>query len=120
MLVLKSNTPVSFDIGYNISNEDSKNAVNIEAAKFFLATSPGEADNKYLLKTYPSGGLTYDDQTGNWTVTIGQGDLDNINPDFLFRGVLAIRYTGDTDYREPDLFEGTEPLLIRVEAHYSD
>lgn len=119
MLVLKSNTPVSFDIDYHIGDNDSKNAANIAAAKFFLATSPGEADTKYFIKTYGAG-LAYDEPTGMWTVSVGQGDLVNINPDVVFRGVLAIQYTGDTEYREPDLFEGTEPLGIRVDANWAE
>ena len=119
MLVLKSNTPVSFDIDYNITTEDSKGLADISTAKFFLATAPGEADSKYFLKTYGSG-LSYNDGNGLWTVTVDQGDLENVNSDITYKGILAIQYTGDTDYREPDLFEGTERLEIKIDPNWAE
>ena len=116
MLILKKNIPQSFQITYDVTAEDTKNSGDIVDAKFFLATAPGEADDKYLLKSYNSG-LTY--SAGTWTVTIDQGDLTSIDTDFDYEGVLAIQYGGDTTFREPDLFEGTDPLVVRVEPSYS-
>jgi hypothetical protein len=113
---LKQGFPISFDISYDVA-EDGKSASDISDAKFFLATSPEESDDKWLLKTWNSG-LTY--LNGLWTVKIDQSDLD-VAADYFkhFKGVLAIQYSGDTDFREPDLTEDGEPFLIYIERKYS-
>lgn len=118
MLVLKQNVPQSFEIDYNIGDNDSKLSANITTAKFFLATAPGEADDKYLVVNYSSG-LSYDSGTGIWTVQIAQNDLDGLNTDYQYIGVLAIQYDGEDDFREPGLFVGDERLKITIEPSYS-
>jgi len=115
---VKQGVPFSFSIDYNITTNDAKVEADIAEAKFFLATAPGEADDKYLLKSYGSG-LIYSD--GQWEINIGQEDFDfPRSSNVPFRAVLAIKYVGDTKYREPDLIEDGEPLIIYIDAAYSE
>lgn len=113
---LKQGVPVTFDIAYDIT-QDGKIPADISAAKFFLALYPGEADDKWLIKTYGSG-LTY--TAGIWTVTVDQSDLDAAAATAKwFVPVLGIQYAGDADYREPDLLESGQPMRVFVEQKYS-
>jgi len=118
MLVLKQNVPQSFEITYDINANDSKLVSNITTAKFFLATAPGEADDKYLVVNFNSG-LSYDSGTGVWTVQIAQNDLDGLNTDYQYIGVLSIQYDGEDDFREPGLFIGDERLKVIIEPSYA-
>ena len=115
---LKNNEPVQFPIYYDIDSEDGKIPAEIIAAKFFLARTPGELDNKYFLKTY-NNGLTY--LNGVWTVTVDQGDFTEETKAFSgpYRAVLAIQYNGDSDYREPELYENGKELVVYIKPSYA-
>lgn len=114
---LKQGYPVTFDISYDIT-EDGKIPADIQTAKFFLALYPSEADNTYFIKNYNSG-LTY--SSGIWTVSVDQDDLDSIaDTGKWYNGVLAIQYSGDLDFREPDLTDPSgEIFRVYVDPKYS-
>ena len=115
---LKEGYPVTFDIQYDVV-QDGKSAGDIAAAKFFLALYPTENDSEYFLKTY-NNGLTY--SSGIWTVSVDQGDLTSAaSTGKWLNGVLAIQYSGDTTFREPDLTDPDGELFrVYVEPQYSE
>ena len=125
MLVLKSNIPVVIEIPYDVVALDNKTAGDIDGGKFFLALNREDQDNVYAQIDWGSG-LAYDDPNKRFEVTINQGDLDNVpETSGLFVPVLAFTYTGDTEFREPELIEldadsnEIGPLRVQVIKHYS-
>ncbi len=117
MIYLKENQQQTFDIDYNVTN-DGKTAGDIANAKFFLQLFPEDADDKYFQVTLGSG-LEYN--TGVWTVTVPEGDFNyefkNVGREL--EAILAIQYTGDTEFREPDLFEGEDRLQVKFKPVYN-
>lgn len=84
---------------YDYATLDGKVEGDISEVIWSLQTGPQDADSAVMTKTLGSG-ITIDDSTKTFSVSIGVGDYDNVKLNKEYFQIFGIKYTGDTRFRE--------------------